>query len=184
VVDRRSGTPGTTGTHSRSLVVRAPVLADVPAMARVLVASWRETYRGLMRDEVLDDPGFVARRERFWTSVLTDDPRAQRTAALAEVDGEVVGVALAGPPLDDADPWERQLYLIYTSAAVHGSGAGPALLAAVLDPHVSAGLWVADPNPRAQAFYRKHGFTPDGTSQVDDGVREIRMVRPAASPAR
>jgi predicted GNAT family N-acyltransferase len=39
------------------------------------------------------------------------------------------------------------------------------------------GLWVADPNPRAQAFYRKHGFVADGATQVEDGVREIRMVR-------
>jgi predicted GNAT family N-acyltransferase len=38
-------------------------------------------------------------------------------------------------------------------------------------------LWVADPNPRAQAFYRKHGFVADGSAQVEDGVREIRMVR-------
>ena len=43
--------------------------------------------------------------------------------------------------------------------------------------HDSAALWVADPNPRAQAFYRKHGFVADGTVMVDDGVREIRMVR-------
>jgi predicted GNAT family N-acyltransferase len=28
-----------------------------------------------------------------------------------------------------------------------------------------------------QAFYRRHGFVPDGTPQVADGVREIRMVR-------
>ena len=40
-------------------------------------------------------------------------------------------------------------------------------------------LWVADPNPRAQAFYRKHGFVADGTAQVEDGVREVRMVRGA-----
>jgi predicted GNAT family N-acyltransferase len=38
-------------------------------------------------------------------------------------------------------------------------------------------LWVADPNPRAQAFYRKHGFVADGAAQVEGGVREIRMVR-------
>ena len=38
-------------------------------------------------------------------------------------------------------------------------------------------LWVADPNPRAQAFYRKHGFVADGSAQVEGGVREIRMVR-------
>ena len=47
------------------MTVRGPVVADVSAMARVLVESWRETYRGLMPDDVPDDPSFVARRERF-----------------------------------------------------------------------------------------------------------------------
>jgi hypothetical protein len=42
---------------------------------------------------------------------------------------------------------------------------GAALLDAVVGPHESATLWVADPDPRAQAFYRKHGFVPDGTMQ-------------------
>lgn len=51
------------------------------------------------------------------------------------------------------------------------------LLEAVVDPEKSAALWVADPNPRAQAFYRKHGFVADETAQVEGGVREIRVVR-------
>ncbi len=51
------------------------------------------------------------------------------------------------------------------------------LLEAVAEAAESTALWVADPNPRAQAFYRKHGFVADGTTQVEDGVREIRMVR-------
>jgi predicted GNAT family N-acyltransferase len=50
-------------------------------------------------------------------------------------------------------------------------------LEAVIDPAESAALWVADPNPREQAFYRKHGFVADGTAQAEGGVREIRMVR-------
>jgi hypothetical protein len=52
-------------------------------------------------------------------------------------------------------------------------GAGPALLEAVVDPEQSVALWVADPNPRAQAFYRKHGFVADRAAQVEDGMREI-----------
>jgi predicted GNAT family N-acyltransferase len=67
--------------------------------------------------------------------------------------------------------------VLYVYAAEHGTGAGRALLEAVIDPAESAALWVADPNARAHAFYRKHGFVADGTAQVEDGVREIRMVR-------
>ena len=146
-------------------------------MARVNVRCWQETYRGLMSDAVLDDPGFPAARERFWTAALTDERYRDNRAAVAERDGELIGIAMSGPPLDAGAAWKRQLYVLYVCAADHGTGAGPALLEAVVDPEESAALWVADPNPRAQAFYRKHGFVADGTVQVEDGVREIRMVR-------
>jgi GNAT superfamily N-acetyltransferase len=157
--------------------VRGAAVHDVPELARVHVASWRETYRGLMPDEVLDDHGFVDRRERFWTAALTD-PRFERNqVAVAERGGAVIGVAMSGPPADSDADWDTQLYVLYSYASVHGLGAGADLLNAVIGPETSAALWVADPNPRAQAFYRKHGFWPDGASKVDDGVREIRMVR-------
>jgi len=84
---------------------------------------------------------------------------------------------MSGPPLDAGSAWARQLYVLYVRAADHGTGAGPALLEAVVDPEESVALWVADPNPRAQAFYRKHGFVADGAVQVESGVREIRMIR-------
>lgn len=146
-------------------------------MARVNVRCWQETYRGLMPDSVLDAPGFVDAREQFWTAALTDERYRENRTAVAERDGELVGIAMSGPPLDAAPAWARQLYVLYVHAADHGTGAGPALLEAVLDPEESAALWVADPNPRAQAFYRKHGFVADGSDQVDGGVREVRMVR-------
>ena len=160
-----------------SLAVRPARVEDVAQLARVNVRCWRETYRGLMSDAVLDDPGLLSARERFWTAALTDERYRENRAAVAERDGELVGIAMSGPPLDAAPAWARQLYVLYVYAADHGTGAGRALLEAVVDPGESAALWVADPNPRAQAFYRKHGFVADGAAQVEDGVREIRMVR-------
>jgi GNAT superfamily N-acetyltransferase len=158
-------------------MVRPARVEDVAQMARVNVRCWQETYRGLMSDAVLDDPGFLAARERFWTAALTDERYRENRVAVAERDGDLVGIAMSGPPLDPEATWARQLYVLYVYAADHGTDAGPSLLEAVVDPQESAALWVADPNPRAHAFYRKHGFVADGTAQVEDGVREIRMVR-------
>jgi GNAT superfamily N-acetyltransferase len=162
---------------SSSLAVRPVRIGDVAQMARVTVRCWQETYRGLMPDAVLDDPGLVAVRERFWAAALTDERYHENRVAVAGRDGELIGIAMSGPPLDAGAAWARQLYVLYVLAAEHGTGAGPALLEAVLDPEESAALWVADPNPRAQAFYRKHGFAADGAAQVQGGVPEIRMVR-------
>ena len=146
-------------------------------MALVNVQCWQETYRGLMSDAVLDDPGLLAVRERFWTAALTDERYRENRVAVAEREGELIGIAMSGPPLDAGAAWARQLYVLYVYAADHGTSAGPALLEAVVEPEKSVALWVADPNPRAQAFYRKHGFVADGAVQVESGVREIRMIR-------
>jgi ribosomal protein S18 acetylase RimI-like enzyme len=165
---------------SCSLAVRPARVEDVAQMARVNVRSWQETYRGMMPDAVLDDPGFATAREQFWTAAMTDERYRANRVAVADRDGQLTGIAMSGPPLDAGAAWARQLYVLYVLVADHGTGAGPALLEAVLDPGESAALWVADPNPRAQAFYRKHGFVADGASQLGAGVREIRMVRGGA----
>jgi len=146
-------------------------------MACVNVRCWQETYRGLMPDAMLDDPAFLAARERFWSAALTDERYRENRVAVADRDDELIGIAMSGPPLDTAATGARQLYVLYVYAAHHGTGVGPRLLEAVVDPEESVALWVATPNPRAEAFYRKRGFVADGASQVEDGVREIRMVR-------
>jgi 2-phospho-L-lactate guanylyltransferase len=168
------GVGARTAAALRGIVVRQPRVADVPTIARVHVQSWREAYRGLFSDAILDDPGFVERRERFWTNVLADDDGPRR-AAVALIDGDIVGLALSGPS-ETADA-ERQLYCLYLLAAHQGTGAAAALLEAVVSAQDDVILWVADPNPRAQAFYRKQGFAPDGPAKIEMDVREIRMRR-------
>lgn len=165
-----------------AMTIRAARERDVPRMARLHVASWQETYRGLMSDAVLDDPDFVERRERFWTAALTDPRYGDLRAVVAERGDDLVGMGMAGPVVEPDVDWSRQLFVLYAAASVHGMGVGAALLESVLEPDAVTGLWVADPNPRAQAFYLKHGFAFDGASKfedgvIEDGVNELRMVR-------
>ncbi len=167
-----------------AITVRPARLQDATAMARMHVRSWQETYRGLMADSILDDPGLVDARQRFWTVALSDERYRANRAAVAEQNGEIIGVAMAGPAEGPGGSPAIHLYILHVLASHHGSGAGEALLDAVIGPEEPAVLWVADPNPRAQAFYRKHGFVPVGAAQVEDGVRDIRMIKvPAAEKA-
>jgi GNAT superfamily N-acetyltransferase len=55
----------------------------------------------------------------------------------------------------------RQLVKLYTLPRAHGTGVGQALLDTAIgaDP---AYLWIMADNPRAEAFYRRNRFVPDG----------------------
>lgn len=150
-------------------------------MARVHVDTWLETYRGIMPDELLDAPDLIDRRRQMWTQILAEAAPSKFTCAVADSNGEIVGIAMSGPPETDGSVEDRHLYVLYAYRSMRGTGAGQGLFDAVIDPSLTTALWVADPNPRAQAFYSKNRFVPDGTVKTDeyDGVREVRMVRQA-----
>src|SRR3954453_4688077 len=96
---------------SSPLTVRPARVEDGAQMARVNVRGWQEAYRGLVSDAGLEDPGFLAARERFWTAALTAERDRENRVAVAERDGELVGIAMSGPPRDAAAAWARQLYV-------------------------------------------------------------------------
>ena len=154
--------------------VRPATVEDADGIGAVHLASWRETYGGLL------SPAFFAAREesRFqanWRRVLDGGP----DVVVAEAGGRVVGFASTGPSRDEPPVRPLELYSIYLRAAQHGSGLGQALLDAAVGDR-PASLWVAEENPRAIAFYRRNGFAPDGARQVLEaweGLAEVRLVR-------
>jgi GNAT superfamily N-acetyltransferase len=155
-----------------TVTVRPPRADEAPAIAAVHVAAWHETYTGLLPDEVISSLT-VERRIRLWEYVLANP---LWTAAVAESDGEIVGLAAVHPSPEEPAPRPLELGMIYLLAAHQGSGAGQALLDAVLGD-APASLWVLEDNPRARAFYARNGFVPDGVDRREDGSVELRLVR-------
>lgn len=117
--------------------------------------------------------------ERLWTRVVTEGADGTTAVAVAECNGEIIGTASAGDPGDDDATWPVELFVLYLLSEFQGSGTGPRLLDAVICDRPTA-LWVADRNPRAQAFYRKTGLSADG-DRNDEDIPEIRMVRTSSS---
>lgn len=168
-------------------VVRQAQVADAPGIARVHWDSHQTTYV---------EPGRVSReRVEAWTMA---DRIARWTANLAiandvypapggfhrmaiwvaEVDGEVVGWANTSAGRDADGPRDLELEGLYVLDEFHGTGVGQALVDAAIGDR-PAYLWVLADNPRAQGFYRRNGFAPDGVEQFDEiwQVREVRFVR-------
>ncbi|KIC68276.1 GNAT family N-acetyltransferase [Kocuria rhizophila] len=160
-----------------SFTLRVPSPEDAPRIAEVHVQSWRETYTGLVPERFFGDAARQARL-RLWTGLLAD-PTVRERIRVAEVDGTIVGFAEHGRPVEPGPARERELRVLYVLREHHGSGAGQALLDAVLGEE-PAQLWVAEANPRAIRFYERNRFRADGASLTDpalEDLREIRMVR-------
>nr|WP_120522667.1 GNAT family N-acetyltransferase [Arthrobacter celericrescens] len=159
--------------------VRPPRPGDAGAMAAMHFQAWQESYGHLLSEKFFAErkAHLPQRIEQYRTFIA-----GPNTWAVADVGGELVGLAAAGPGPDEDRPGETALFMLYALQRVHGTGVGQALLDAVIGRE-AAYLWVLEDNPRAQAFYRRNGFVPDGRRELLppewEELPEIRMVRPA-----
>lgn len=154
-------------------MVREALVSDAEAFTACHIACWREAYAAFWGEE---------RLEGLDEAALVETRRAEITEGaarhmMAERDGEVIGVAIAGPSRDDDPPTDLELYAIFVRAQHYGSGVSRQLLDAVLGDK-PASLWTYRDNPRASAFYVNRGFIPDGSEKKDAaGILALRMVR-------
>ncbi len=164
-------------------MIRWASTADAEAIARVHVASWEGTYRGLVPDEVLDRMS-VEKRTARWYRIFAD-PQPLTATFVAEHSGQVVGLASVGPTRDDdLDPARvGEVFAIYVLPDHWGHGHGKGLIVKSLgwlrDAGFSAAmLWVLDTNITGREFYDGGGWRLDETTKVDDSwgapLHEVR----------
>jgi ribosomal protein S18 acetylase RimI-like enzyme len=160
-----------------TFTIRDALFDDADAIGAVQVTGWREAYPHLLSEASLKQATPEWRGDR-WRQILSTE--SETHTAVAIVDDKIVGFASSGPAMDDDAPRPLELHSIYLLQSAQGSGAGQAMLEAVIDAEPAC-LWVAVLNPRAQSFYRRNGFTADGTRKIApfiyDQIAKFRMVR-------
>jgi GNAT superfamily N-acetyltransferase len=163
------------GDHG--VVIRRPTLEDADGIAAVQNDGWRTAY-GHLLPERFYDASALADREAIWTRVLTG-PDVPTRLRVAEDAGRLIAFAVATPSEELDRARDLQLNAIFVNPDYHGTDVAGRLLDAVLGAE-PAQLWVARDNPRAHAFYAKHGFRVDGLEKLDadlDDLIEVRFVR-------
>jgi L-amino acid N-acyltransferase YncA len=142
--------------------VRAATTEDCDVIAEVHVASWRESYRGLIPQSVLDALS-TPERKLAWQKTFAGLGRYP--VYVAEDEGRIIGFAQGGTCRGEALGQEMEVYAIYLLARAQRRGIGGKLLKTVMSDFIaegerSAGLWVMRDNAIARKFYEKFGAVP------------------------
>ncbi|MFZ4892944.1 GNAT family N-acetyltransferase [Plantibacter sp. Mn2098] len=157
-------------------LVRPAVASDVDGIAAVHVQGWRETYGSILPAAALAGLDVQAYADR-WSQIIEAGATGVWVATAGD---DIVGWASSSTGRDEVRPHDLELEGIYVLASHHGSGAGQQLLDAAVGG-LGAYLWMAAANRRAQSFYRRNGFVPDGVEHVrtllGTPVDVIRLTR-------
>jgi ribosomal protein S18 acetylase RimI-like enzyme len=163
---------------------------DAMAVARIHVRSWQAAYRKLMPDEYLDQLRPEDRAKKY--DFGSPDPLKPYTIVLTE-SGVIRGFATTAPTRDSSMPGYGELYALYVDPDCWGRGIGVALVTAARARLFDLGfrnaiLWVLAGNVRAERFYRRDQWTPDGAQRTEEiwgiTVNDVRYRRSLEAPER
>lgn len=138
-------------TVTSQVTVRLATAGDAPAIKHVGEATWPSTYTFAGQE-------YVAHGLASWWSEEAVLRGLETTVTLvAERDGAVIGMGNI-----DLRPEQPVIWKLYVLPDQHGTGAGHALMEALLNhapAHVEGvTLEYTDGIHRAEDFYRRHGF--------------------------
>lgn len=160
--------------------IREAAPADVRPALEMKLEAWRQAYSQVRGQDFFDfHHQQLDAQITWWERGLAGG--AQFWIA-EDAAGRIIGVAGGTPVIDeDRDAGvDIELGMLYVLQEYYGSGLGAHLLEVVLGQRPAL-VWVLQGNERAMAFYRKHGFEADGTSEELtgswQGLTELRMVR-------
>src|SRR5882672_9018885 len=93
------------------LEIRPAMLADVDAIAAIHVDAWRETYRGLLPDSLLEQLSIPARAEQ-WRRALDRDAAITSLFVAAPATGDPIGFVAGGPRRGAATATKAEVYAL------------------------------------------------------------------------
>ena len=158
-------------------MVRPAVLDDAAAIARVHVATWRTTYRGLLPDDFLASLGEEQYAER-WKRVIREG--SSRVFVVDELEG-IVGFASGGRERAGEGGYAGELYAIYVLDGAQRRGHGRELVRAVSGALREMKLpdmivWVLRDNTAARQFYERLGGVYVRSQPITIGAATLEEV--------
>jgi ribosomal protein S18 acetylase RimI-like enzyme len=144
--------------------IRRAALDDAAALAEVHEATWRETYIGLMSEQMLDALTADARAEA-WRRILSGEVGYLATTYVAERAGQFVAFGSCGEQRNAefaAAGYAGEFAAVYVLKTDQRRGLGTRLMTTMMDDLAARGLtgftlWVPRDNIPARSLYEQLG---------------------------
>ena len=166
-------------------VPRRATIDDAGQLGAVHVASWRETYTGILPDDMLAGLSVEA-RSAMWAKILGNPSAFAETAVyVIEDDASIVGFGACGrqrdPHLKELG-FDAEISAIYVLRSQQRRGVGRALMGEMARDirtrgNEAAALWVLRENAAAREFYRRLGG--EVVAEKEDRRENVNLVEVA-----
>ena len=148
-----------------TISIRPAKAEDADAIATVHITSWRETYRGLLPDELLDGLRQDDRVELWSKIIASNDHNPTNAQFVADSAGEIVGFGSCGLGRSKecvAAGYKGEISTLYILKPYQNCGLGSAIFQRIAKHLVGTGvdttsLWVLGTNAHARKFYERLG---------------------------
>ena len=155
-----------------TFLLRSAVPDDAAAIARINAESWRDSYRGIVPDAILErrlEADFL----RQWRALTVAQPGGQMILVASDEAGELHGFISAGPGRRQPLGFDAEIYALYVARPARRTRLGSRLLGAAaqrlaLFGRMNVMLWVLEANQTARAFYV-------GLGGAEIGLRDERV---------
>lgn len=165
--------------------IRIATPDDAQALGAMHVASWRETYLGLLPDKIIASLSVEA-RAAAWAKIMRDSATEYHTVIyLAEHHGTIIGFGSCGAQRTEsleANGYDGEVSAIYVLREFHKRGVGTRLLHAMSSDlqgrgFNAAALWVLRDNLGARRFYERYAGKMIAEKQdVRDGAILVELA--------
>ena len=165
------------GSEPSPFRIRQATVADAPAIARIDVAVWRDTYAGVLPQRLLVDLT-QARRERAWAHFLMRYPGD--AAVAVDSAGATVGFGSCGARRAPASSYAGEVFTLYVESEAQGRGIGRRLMLHLFGRLTRRGLpsalvWVLRDNP-SRFFYERLGGKAVATRPISVGGIDVDAI--------
>jgi ribosomal protein S18 acetylase RimI-like enzyme len=162
------------------MLIRPATVDDVPAMARLHIDSWRETYVGIVPQSYLDSLEYAVREKR-WVEIMSRQTSRDHILVGVDEGGQLVGLVAGGAGPDEGFREWGEVYAIYLLKSAQGGGWGRRLLEKSFGMlrerrFESVYLWVLRDNP-TRGFYARMKGRETGTKVIEIGGVPLTELR-------